>query len=489
MPLYYPPLSFYVAAGFSIVTGNTLQAIALSCWLALTVSGLTMYAFSRSLISGGMSFAAAALYMTAPYHLLDLYQGSTVSEFWTFAWLPLLFAAVHRVSVVPSLQAVAYVALGYALLVLTHVPVAFLTTLTLPIYALLLTRNPRALLSITAGLALGAGIGAVFLIPVLFETGYVKLFFKFDYRDYFLFERVRAALTSTRFPADASLLSYSLDVDLVGVGLLALFLVSSLFIWMEWRSHKPGSFRTRSCLAIWIVTAFSILMTTRLTAPIWQITPGLSYLFFPYRWMVVASVGTCFLTSLSVWLLMRGGKRRILKIAALAVVVAMSLAISALTIWRAPVSTDGFAGGLARRDTREYRPKWWDGRPRNEQWQSGAFVESGDAQVRAIDDSGIEQSYSVSAGSESVIDLRPLYFPGWIARMDGKEREIAPSSDGNIQLLVGPGEHTLTLSFEDTRPRAVGKIVSAVSLLVFLGLLCAARRSAAPFDEKIASAR
>ena len=183
VPLYYPPLSFYVAAGFSIVTGNTLQAIALSCWLALTVSGLTMYAFSRSLISGGMSFAAAALYMTAPYHLLDLYQGSTVSEFWTFAWLPLLFAAVHRVSVGPSLHAVAYVALGYALLVLTHVPVAFLTTLTLPIYALLLTRNPRALLRITAGLALGAGIGAVFLIPVLFETGYVKLFFKFDYRD------------------------------------------------------------------------------------------------------------------------------------------------------------------------------------------------------------------------------------------------------------------------------------------------------------------
>ena len=471
VPLYYPPLSFYVAAALSLVTGNTLQAMALSCWLALAVSGLTMYAFSRSLLSWGMSFAAAALYMIAPYHLLDLYQGSTVSEFWTFAWVPLLLAAVRRVSVGHSLQGVACLAFGYALLVLTHVPVAFLTTLTLPIYALLLTRNPRALLRMTAGAALGAGMGAIFLIPVLFEIGYVKLFFKFDYRDYFLFERVRAALTSTRFPAESSLFSYSLDLDLVGVGFLALFLVSSLLIWMEWRSRRPDSAWTRSCVAIWIVTAFSFLMTTRLTAPIWRITPGLSYLFFPYRWLIVASAGTCFLASLSVWMLMSDGKWRSLKIAALAIVVVLNLAIGALAIWRAPVASDGFAGGLSRRDPREYRPKWWDGQLRKEQSESAAQVESGDAQVRAIDDSGIEQSYSVSAGTDSVITLRPLYFPGWIARVDGNKREIAPSPDGNIQLHVEPGERTLTLSFEDTWPRTVGKIVSAVSFLIFLGVM------------------
>lgn len=152
--------------------------------------------------------------------------------------------------------------------------------------------------------------------------------------------------------------------------------------------------QTRSWLPIWIVTAFSILMTTRLTAPIWLITPGLSYLFFPYRWLVVASVGACLLAPLSVWV-MRDGKWRNLKITALAIVVVLNLAISALAIWRAPVAPDGFAGGLSRRDTREYRPKWWDGQLRREQWQSVALVESGDAQVNAIDDSGIEQSYSV----------------------------------------------------------------------------------------------
>jgi len=54
----------------------------------------------------------------------------------------------------------------------------------------------------------------------------------------------------------------------------------------------------------------------------------------------------------------------------------------------------------------------------------------------------------------------------WIA-----EERIAPGPEGNIQLHVEPGEHTLTMSFEDTWPRTVGKIVSAASFLIFLGVL------------------
>jgi len=175
-------------------------------------------------------------------------------------------------------------------------------------------------------------------------------------------------------------------------------------------------------------------------------------------------------------MLMRDGKWRSLKTAALAIVVVLNLAIGALAIWRAPVASDEFAGGLSRRDPREYRPKWWDGQLRKGRSQSAVLVESGDAQVVAIDDSGIEQSYSVSADTDSVITLRPLYFPGWIARVDGKKREIAPSPDGNIQLHLEPGDRSLTLKFEDTWPRTVGKIVSAVSVLIFLWVLYGARR-------------
>ena len=61
--------------------------------------------------------------------------------------------------------------------------------------------------------------------------------------------------------------------------------------------------------------------------------------------------------------------------------------------------------------------------------------------------------------------------------MDGKQTEVGPSAEGHVQITVEPGEHTLTLSFEDTRPRTAGKLVSAVSLLVWLAILYVSRKA------------
>lgn len=468
--LYYPPLTFYVAAAFSLVIKNTLWALVLSCWLALAASGLTMYAFGRSLLSPRLSFAAAAMYMMVPYHLVDLYQASSVSEFWSFVWVPLLFDATRRSIAGRALEAVPYLAVSYALLILTHVPVTYLATAALGVFALVLTRKATSLLRVGAGLALGAGVGAVFLIPVLFESRHIKLFFKFSHTDYFQFENLRIALNAPWFRSDPSPYSYLLDTEVIAVALLALLLGSSLSIWKAWRSEKHDSTWTRLGLAVWIVTVFSMLMTTRLSAPLWRFVPGLSFLFFPYRWLVVASAGACLLAAFSLRLQMRGGKWRLLQMGGFLAIVLLNFALGAVMIARAPGDSGAIVEGLSRRDTREYRPAWWDGQLDRELWQASSVVQIGDADVRAIDDNGISQSYSINSSAESVILFRPLYFPGWVARVDGKQIEITPSERGHIQLTIEHGDKMLTLSFEDTWPRTAGKIVSAISLLAVLGI-------------------
>jgi hypothetical protein len=483
VPLYYPPLSFYVAAAFSTVSGNTLRAIELSCWLALALSGLTMYALSRSVLSAGLSFAAAALYMLAPYHLLDLYQGASPSEFWAFVWPPLLLYAINRIHHGAKLSGVGFLAVVYALMILTHVPVAFLTTLALAVYSLSLTRKPLTLIRIVLGGALGAGVAAIFLIPVLFETRYIWLFFKFDYRDFFLFENLRDAFTSTRFPVDSSLSSYLLDTDFVAAAPVVLFLCGSVLFWInrrEVRFFKRDSKWSAVVLAIWVITVFSLFMTTRLSAPIWRITPGLSFLFYPWRWLVIGSLGAAFLPVFAVSRLKGDLKWRALKIGALVVAVIFNLAISVLMIWRAPHDPKGLEEGLLRRDTREYRPMWWDGQLRSELWRTPARVDSGDCDLVVLDDVGIKQSYSVTATTESVITLRPLFFPGWVAAVNGKPVTSRPSEEGNIQLTIEPGTHDLTLAFEDTWPRSLGKAVSTISCLILICVLYLGRRRAKP---------
>src|SRR5262249_39080711 len=80
---YYPPLTFYVTAGFNVLARNLLLSIKLSCALAMVASGLSMYKFSRPMLSRAACVIAALLYMSAPYHIFELWRVNALSEFWS----------------------------------------------------------------------------------------------------------------------------------------------------------------------------------------------------------------------------------------------------------------------------------------------------------------------------------------------------------------------------------------------------------------------
>ncbi|MEK6300742.1 MAG: 6-pyruvoyl-tetrahydropterin synthase-related protein [Acidobacteriota bacterium] len=473
LPIYYPPLPFYVAAVFNAAAGHMLTAISLSCWLALALSGLTMYGFGRLTLSRPMSLIAAVFYMLMPYHIVDLYLGSAISEFWSFAWVPLIFYFIYRVSDRDDWFAAGGLALSYALLLQTHVPSAFLTSLSLPIFAISLTRDLRRLLRIAAGLALGAGISAIFVVPVLFERKYIQIgrvILRRAYRDYFLFEHSGSAFKSILSSSNGA--NYSLQAELAALAVLALLIVAGLLVLKKPR--EGGRFRLwRASL---VVTAFSLFMTTRIAAPLYRLLPGLVFLLFPFRWLLVSSAGVSLLTAVVVSLLARDTERRTLKVVALSLIAAFTLTVSGLAIARAPLKPATLERRLVRREAPEYHPVWWDGERHDELERASVVVDSGDAAVQILDDRGINQGYHLNAQSESLLRLRPLFFPGWVARADGRPIEIRPSSGGNIEVRMEPGEHQLTLSFEDTWPRTAGKLISAVCIAGLLVLLLVAHR-------------
>ncbi|MGA9769201.1 MAG: 6-pyruvoyl-tetrahydropterin synthase-related protein [Blastocatellia bacterium] len=469
IPLYYPPVPFYVAAAFNGVVANMLTAISLSCWLALALSGLTMYAMSRLMLSRAMSLIAAVFYMIIPYHILDLYQGSALSEYWSFAWVPLILYFTYRTSEESGARAVAGLAVSYALLIQTHVVSTFLISLALPLFTLLLTRDGRRLLRIAAGLVLGAGLSAIFLLPVIFERKYVHIerALRHDYKNYFLFEHLAPAFKSIVVPSEEN--AYSLQVDLAGLGLLLLLAVSVPLIWKKLRASQADDALWR---ALFAVTALSLLMTLRLTTPLWRIIPGISFVQFPFRWLLICSAGAIVISAAAVWRV----RRRAIYATAFVLIMAFNLAVSAIAIARMPQDLEELEEKLTSKEVPEYHPVWWDGKQNRKLLQTPALVDEGDAVVHAVDETGINQSYDISASSASLLRMRPLYFPGWVARVDGKPLEIWPSNEGNIELKIEPGEHHLTLSFEDTWPRLTGRLISAASLLCFLFLPLIMRR-------------
>jgi uncharacterized membrane protein len=477
--IYYPPLTFYVAAGFRAITGNQILALTLATWLGMAMSGLTMYLFSRSWFSRTESVFAASLYMLIPAHVFEVYQLSALAEFWCFAWLPLLFETIRRTVSDSSWRSTAFLGISYALLIFTHLPLTLITSMVLPVYALVLTRDLRKLVRVAAGLGLGAGLGTVFLVPAMLERKYIRsevVLDIFDYRNFFAFEHLRSAFKHSPFSTDQSQAGYVLENEPIAIGLALLLVLVSLTI-LDKRRAGALVGHGRLLTAVWVTTVISLLMTTRLTMWVWSSIPLLAFVPFPGRWQVISAAGVCFLAAAAFHAIVHDHKRRILHVTALAAAIIFNLWLTGLSIKRAPHDPEGIDPGPYFKEERFYNPIWLD-RSAIEGFQddSPLTVITGDASVQESGSRSFEQLYTARAHTWSLLRLRTAYFPGWTADVDGVQAQVDSSEQGNILLGIQPGEHRLTIRFEDTPPRAAGKCISAVSLLIVAGMLYANRR-------------
>lgn len=156
---FYPPLAFYMSGLLDLAGLSTLQAINGSALLALFASGLTMSAWLRF---KGANPLWALLYMAAPYHLYDWYARAALAEFSAFIWLPLIALAIEAP---PRRWATPLLAVSFAALIMTHLPVALLTAMGL-IAPMVLRRREHVASYVLAG-AIGLGLSAIYLLPAL----------------------------------------------------------------------------------------------------------------------------------------------------------------------------------------------------------------------------------------------------------------------------------------------------------------------------------
>jgi uncharacterized membrane protein len=473
---YYPPLPLYFSSLFNLLGFDSLNALAMSCWVALALSGMSMYALSRSLLSRGQSLIAAAFYIAVHYHLFDLFQRCAFNEFWAFVWIPLVFHAAYLVASGRLRYGAAYLASSFGLLLLTHLPSTLIVSSVLPIVMLIQTREIKRLIVSAASAVLGAGLAGIYVSSVVFETDYlapIGATSRPRFRQGFLLEHLSEAFQTIPLPSSGVFELFMQFSDWLALAFLILLVVSALVIW---RAKEAPFRRSPLLLSMWAAAVFSFLMTTRLSVPLWLVIPRLRSIQFPVRWFVITSVGASLLVAVS-FAALGTMKRSLPGFAALVAAVTLSLAVSVLVVARAPYQPEALQARLAYyTDVLEYHPQWWDKKKHPEFDDAALVTSSGEAAIVAIDETGTSQSYEVDARTSASLKFRTLYFPGWTARVDGEITEISPNKEGHIQLTLGPGKHRLTLDLEDTRPRRTGRIVSSLSLLVLLSLIFVAQR-------------
>lgn len=464
-PNFYPPASYYLTAAIHAVTGDWIATVGVLCLIAMAGSGLAFYILSRAFYSKAASVIAASLYVLLPYHVLDLYVRGALPELLGFVFLPLLIYFAFRLGNGGRLINYAGLGLTYGLYVMTHLPVAYLMSYVLLVYAILWSlreKDRRILLRIASGMALGLLVCAIYLLPALLEA-------KYAYES-----------TSGLFPYNSNYLPALPPQDNLGDTLNHSFMLQAIALALAQIVLRATSLAksdtksaSRSGARHWVVLGvLATLMVTPLSFYVSKLVPRTDLVAFPWRWLAIAGLFTSLaiaaaIDSQSGNAVVRS--RRLVYCAGILLVACLNAWFTAQRVIGGTLATT--SASLAPRlveanyTPREATlPQYLQDMPRVVLKPSGGIAEilRWDPQVREV---------HINVKELSRVRLKTYNFPGWVARVDGKSSPMLSDDDGIQVVEVPAGRHKIEASFVNTPPRTAGGFLSALGLLAVIGLV------------------
>jgi hypothetical protein len=511
-PLFnlYAPLAFYAAEMLHLLGLSFATAIKTMYVLATIGAGVGMYGFTQRLFGPQAGLLAAVVYMYAPFHLVEIFVRSAYAEFVALTLIPFVFWAFTELVAVPSLRRIALAGLSYGLLALTHHTTFFTITPFLMIYLVVLilakTRfrlKPliaHSMYTAAAG-SLGLALAAVYLIPVIAETRYIKVeqwtSGSYNYLQHFVYF--------------AQFFSPEWGYGYAGVGLaddfsfqLGIIVVALAFFTLVRLITRP--FPQRSVAVFFFVATVIIIFLMSAQAEfIWRVVPIATLVQFPWRLLGMAA----FTMALVVGALLAEENDQLSTINSqlsksnpdsypssifyppssplylLCLVVVLASFPYALPQYteipdwaETPLAVVNWDRGsiVDRVGMVSFTQEQPQTSPLEQQYLNGeplsaAVILAGQGRVETLHRGGASSRVKVSAAEPVILQFYTYDYPGWQVTLDGQPVSHRPEPPfGLITVDIPAGEHMVLLSMGSTPARTIGAIISLLTLLVIIGL-------------------
>jgi hypothetical protein len=451
---FYPPALYYLLALARMITGNWSAATLLTATLLFIVGGLGVTFWARVLGYGQTAVWAGILYTVAPYHLNQFFQSFMFAEFAGAAILPFAFALTERVCREGRSRDIAGLAVAYALLILTHLPLAVIGSIALFAYAMLRldsTKRRATLVRLSGSAALGLAASACYWTTLLFELSWIRADNinpdpSVDYRQNFVL---------STFSSDHLNVWWMNILLLATVGMfwpaLALLRKSDAHPAIE----NPTKGRN-ALKAMGVVVMLTILMATPLSRPIWNSLPLLQQTQFPWRWLSLTSIVCPVIVAAAIpfWRrIANGGKRALAMVAAGTAVLAFTFSVTHIireAYWLTP---NQFEEQLSKIRGSQGVSQWWPAWVHEPVQSMSSPVEAGDRQV-AIDSWEPEHRvFHIGEGRSTTARVRTFFYPHWLATAEGQPLAVGHDEDGAVVISL-PGKQ-VTISMEFREPARV----------------------------------
>lgn len=454
--IFYPPVSWTLGAALGLILPWKIVPAAYQ-WLALALSGFSMFFLARRWLSRRDAILASALYVANPYHLVIVYWRSALAELLAAAYLPLLLYFVLR-SDEDGTAVIAPLSLIMAAGWLTNIPSAVMMNYSLALllcaYALF-KRSSRMLAAGALAVILGLALAAVYLVPVFHQQSWVNL--------------VQVLAPGVR-PQESFLFTMTTDADhnrfniivsvvaVVEMALVGLLLFSS-------RRLRNNPLWLMLC--IWSVLC-SLLMFG-FSRPLWTYLPELRYVQFPWRWLLCLNVAFAILTVMA---LRRTWLRALVYAAALS---------SVLLVWRdvqppwwdhagdIQEMLDNQHDGPGEEGVDEYVPANIDPYNADQNAPRARFLGNAPADVQTPKWDAESRVIIADTRAPGEIAVRLFNFPSWKVRVNGKAVATSTSpATGQMGIPIAAGESVIKIKFVEGWDRWLGAGISLLAALICL---------------------
>ena len=457
--IFYPPLSWILGATLgSFLPWKIVPGV--YEWIALTLSGCSMFLLGRRFLKRRDAIFAAALYAANPYHIIIVYWRSAFAELLTGVLLPLLLLYLLR-SEKEGSKTIVSLGLIVAAAWLTDLPAAVMFTYSLALLTItiaMVRRSPRVLVIVSGALLLGFALAAFYLMPAVYEQRWVA---------------IAQVLSPGVRPQDNFLFTFIENPDHDRFNLLISFIATAQIILLAVAAFVAHRWRSRAPQLWWSLIGWGVASTIVMFSfsfLLYRILPEIRFVQLPLRWLLCLNVAFAFLITMA----FRPALLRVVTCALMMAVLVWGWHRVQSPWWdtAADVSEmqDNQQSNLGYEGTDEYTPSGADAYEINKDAPLVSFEGAGSPPLHIQRWAPESRSFAANVSHPGRLVLKLFNYPAWKVQVNGHAvRTGTTDVTGQMTIPVEAGENQVQLTFIRTPDRGVGGLISFGTAIVLLG--------------------
>lgn len=484
---FYPPGFHQLIGGFRLLSGNWYLATLLVFTLLSVVGSLGMYLWAREFLPSRYAMWAGVVYAIAPYHINQLYQAFLLPEFAGAAVFPFTFLFIERICRRGSIRDVAGLAISFAALVFTHLPLTVNAAIALPVYALVRMESGKrlsTLLHLALAGILGLVASACYWTTMVAEMKWIRA------------DNINPE-PSVNYRLNFLLSTFSPDnlnvwwMNILLLSSVALFWPAVACFWSSRRlatSESSARVSIRALKATVVLLALTLFMATPLSRPVWDLLPTLQATQFPWRWLVITSMAGSILLAAAIpyWEdAAKRGNRKLIMIAAGTMVISFAFSASHIVREAQFLKRPIFDKTLSELRGSQSSPQWWPIWVKETFRNMNSPVEAGGRDVVVTSWLPELRTFQLGPGEAVEARVRTFYYPHWKAEANGQSLAVRPDLDGALLISVPANAVSINLKFQEPRRVWVARVACAIGWIVIGSLFFLRNRSRSVFKAPL----